>query len=97
MLVFMAISRRHLRAFQVKIAQRKQLARAMNWCDLLSFTESVQTQLTSVFVRKLKNELDQGNVACLDDKVMAPDIEYQIGKYITKLTEHGIYDRAINS
>ena len=68
----------------------------LTYIDLLSFTESVQTQLTSVFVRKLKNELDQGNVACLDDKVMAPDIEHQIGKYIAKLTEHGIYDRTIN-
>ena len=68
----------------------------LTYIDLLSFTDSVQKQLTSAFVRKLKNELDQGNVACLDDKVMAPDIEHQIGKYIAKLTEHGIYDRTIN-
>lgn len=68
----------------------------LTYIDLLSFTDSVQKQLTSAFVRKLKNELDQGNVGCLDDKVMAPDIEHQIGKYIAKLTEHGIYDRTIN-
>ncbi len=68
----------------------------LTYIDLLSFTDSVQKQLISAFVRKLKNELDQGNVGCLDDKVMAPDIEHQIGKYIAKLTEHGIYDRTIN-
>ena len=68
----------------------------LTYIDLLSFTDSVQKQLTSAFVRKLRNELDQGNVACLDDKVMAPDIEQQVGKFIALLTEHGIYDRTIN-
>ena len=68
----------------------------LTYIDLLDFTDSVQRQLTSAFVRKLKNELNQGNVGCLDDKVMASDIEQQVGKFIARLTEHGIYDRTIN-
>ena len=68
----------------------------LTYIDLLDFTDTVQKQLKSAFVRKLKNELNQGNVGCLDDKVMAPDIEQQVGKFIARLTEHGIYDRTIN-
>ena len=68
----------------------------LTYIDLLDFTDSVQKQLTSAFVRKLRNELDQGNAGCLDDKVMASDIEQQVGKFIAKLTEHDIYDRTIN-
>lgn len=71
-------------------------ADVLTYIDLLSFTDSVQKQLASAFVRKLKNELNQGNVGCIDDKVMAPDIEQQVGKFIARLTEHGIYDRTIN-
>lgn len=68
----------------------------LTYIELLDFTDGVQKQLASAFVRKLKNELNHGNVGCLDDNVMAPDIEQQVGKFIAKLTEHGIYDRTIN-
>lgn len=68
----------------------------LTYIELLNFTDSVQKRLSNAFVRKLKSEISKGNVACLDDKVMAPDIEQQVGKFIAKLTEHGIYDRTIN-
>ena len=68
----------------------------LTYIELLDFTNNVQKQLTNSFVRKLRNELDKGNVACLDDEIMAPDIEQQTGKFIAKLTEHGIFDRTIN-
>lgn len=68
----------------------------LTYIELLDFTNNIQKQLTNSFVRKLRNELDKGNVGCLDDEIMAPDIEQQTGKFIAKLTEHGIFDRTIN-
>lgn len=68
----------------------------LTYIELLDFTNSIQTQLKNSFVRKLRNELDKGNVGCLDDEIMAPDIEQQTGKFIAKLTNYGIFDRTIN-
>lgn len=68
----------------------------LTYIELLDFTNSIQTQLKNSFLRKLRNELDKGNVGCLDDEIMAPDIEQQTGKFIAKLTDYGIFDRTIN-
>ena len=66
------------------------------YIDLLEFTGNVKTRLINTFVRKLKSEIQKGNVACVNDKDLAPEIEQQVGKYIAMLTEHGIYDRTVN-
>lgn len=66
------------------------------YIDLLGFTDSVKTQLVNAFVHKLNNEIQQGNAVCLGDADMASDIEHQVGKFIAKLTDHGIYDRTVN-
>ena len=66
------------------------------YINLLEFTSNVKTQLINTFVRKLKSEIQKGNVACVNDNNLAPEIEQQVGKYIAMLTEHGIYDRTVN-
>ena len=66
------------------------------YIDLLEFTGNVKTRLINTFVRKLKSEIQKGNVACVNDKDLAPEIEQQVGKYIAMLTEHDIYDRTVN-
>ena len=66
------------------------------YIDLLEFTGNVKTRLINTFVRKLKSEIQKGNVACINDKDLAPEIEQQVGKYIAMLTEHGIYDRTVS-
>ena len=68
----------------------------LTYIDLLSFTDGVKTQLVKVFVYKLKNEIQQGNAVCLGDADMASDIGQQVGKFIAKLTDRGIYDRTVN-
>lgn len=66
------------------------------YIDLLSFTDGVKTQLANGFVRKLNAKIQQGNTVCVDDADMSSDIERQVGKFIARLTDHGIYDRTIN-
>ena len=68
----------------------------LTYIDLLSFTDGVKTQLVKVFVYKLKYEIQQGNAVCLGDADMASDIGQQVGKFIAKLTDRGIYDRTVN-
>ena len=66
------------------------------YIDLLEFTSNVKTQLSNTFVRKLKGEIQKGNVACVSDEDLAPEIERQVGLFIAKLTENDIYDRTVN-
>lgn len=66
------------------------------YIDLLDFTSSIKTQLTNTFVRKLKGEIQKGNVACVSDEDLVPEIERQVGLFIAKLTENDIYDRTVN-
>ena len=66
------------------------------YIDLLDFTSSIKTRLTNTFVQKLKGELQKGNVACVSDEDLAPEIERQVGLFIAKLTENNIYDRTVN-
>ena len=66
------------------------------YIDLLDFTSKIKAQLTNTFVRKLKGELQKGNVACVSDEDLAPEIERQVGLFIVKLTEKDIYDRTVN-
>lgn len=66
------------------------------YIDLLDFTENVKTQLFDVFVRKLKTEIKNGNAGLLGDEDLATDIEYQVGRFIAKLCDFGIFNRTVN-
>ena len=63
----------------------------LTYIDLLSFTDSVQKQLFGAFVRKLKNEIAKDNIGLLGDEDLATEIEQQIGKFISKLCDNGIF------
>ena len=67
----------------------------LTYIELLKFTDNVQKQLASAFVRKLNHEIKQGNVGCLDDKDLSAEIEQQVGKFIAKLCDNGIFTRTI--
>lgn len=65
------------------------------YMDLLEFTSNVKTRLTNTFVRKLKGEIQKGN-AYIDDWDLAPEVEQQVGLFVSKLTESEIYDRTVS-
>ena len=66
------------------------------YIDLLDFTDSVQKQLASTFVRKLRNEIAKDNIGLLGDEDLAAEIEQQVGKFIAKLCDNGIFTRTIS-
>lgn len=68
----------------------------LTYIDLLDFTDNVQKQLASTFVRKLRNEIAKDNIGLLDDEDLATEIEQQVGKYIAKLCDNGVYTRTIS-
>ena len=68
----------------------------LTYIDLLDFTDSVQKQLASTFVRKLRNEIAKDNIGLLGDEDLATEIEQQVGKFIAKLCDNGIFTRTIN-
>ena len=68
----------------------------LTYIDLLDFTESVKKQLVNAFVRKLNAEIQKGNTACLDDKDLSAEIERQVGYFIAKLCDNGIFNRTIS-
>lgn len=65
------------------------------YIDLLDFTANVKTQLVNVFVRKLKAEIAKDNIGLLGDEDLASEIEQQVGKFIAKLCDNGIFTRTI--
>ena len=68
----------------------------LTYIDLLDFTDSIQKQLASTFVRKLRNEIAKDNIGLLGDEDLAAEIEQQVGKFIAKLCDNGIFTRTIN-
>ena len=68
----------------------------LTYIDLLKFTDNVQKTLASAFVRKLKNEIAKDNIGLLGDEDLASEIEQQIGKFIAKLCDNGIFTRTIS-
>ena len=67
----------------------------LTYIDLLDFTDSVQKQLSGAFVRKLRSEVQKGNTGLLGDEDLAAEIEQQVGKFIAKLCDNGIFTRTI--
>ena len=68
----------------------------LTYIDLLDFTDGVHKYLASTFVRKLRNEIAKDNIGLLGDEDLAAEIEQQVGKYIAKLCDNGIFTRTIN-
>ena len=68
----------------------------LTYIDLLDFTDGVHKYLASTFVRKLRNEIAKDNIGLLGDEDLAAEIEQQIGKFIAKLCDNGIFTRTIN-
>lgn len=68
----------------------------LTYIDLLDFTESIKKQLVNAFVRKLNAEIQKGNTDCLDDRDLSVEIEQQVGRFIAKLCDNGIFNRTIN-
>ncbi len=68
----------------------------LTYIDLLGFTDSVKKQLTSTFVRKLRNEIAKDNIGLLSDEDLSTEIEQQVGKFIAKLCDNSIFTRTIS-
>ena len=64
---------------------------ALAYIELLDFTDSIQKQLFGAFVRKLKNEIAKDNIGLLGDEDLAAEIEQQVGRFIAKLCDNGIF------
>ena len=64
----------------------------LTYIDLLSITEEVKANIFLDFLRKLSN----AQTPCIDDNQMRNVIERQVSKFISMLTEKGIYDRTVN-
>ena len=69
---------------------------ALAYIELLDFTDSIQKQLFGAFVRKLKNEIAKDNIGLLGDEDLTAEIEQQVGRFIAKLCDNGIFTRTIS-
>ena len=67
----------------------------LHYIDLLIFTEAMQKQLATSFVRLLNKKIQQGDTGLLGDEDLIPEIEQQVGKFIAKLCDNGIFTRTI--
>ena len=68
----------------------------LTYIDLLSFTDNVQKSLAGTFIRKLTDEIVKGNIGILGDETLTTEIDQQIGKFIAKLCDNGIFTRTIS-
>ena len=68
----------------------------LTYIELLDFTDNVQKQLASAFVRKLRNEIAKDNIGLLGDEDLSMEIEQQVGRFIAKLCDNGIFTRTIS-
>lgn len=62
------------------------------YINLLDITEQIKADIYRDFIRKLSC----AESACVGNEQMQSQIELQVSKFITKLTEQGVYDRTIN-
>ncbi len=61
------------------------------YLDLLDLTNDVRMALNKKFYQLLRNE----EVGCIGDDKIRPEIDKQIGRFIAKLMEVGVYDRTV--
>lgn len=62
------------------------------YIDLLELTTDVKMAVSKKFYQLLRNE----EAGCIEDAQIRPEIDKQTGRFIAKLLEYGIYDRAVN-
>lgn len=61
------------------------------YLDLLDLTNDVRMALNKNFYQLLRNE----EVGCIGDEQIRPEIDKQVGRFIAKLMEAGVYDRTV--
>ena len=61
------------------------------YLDLLDLTNDVRMALNKSFYQILRNE----EVGCIGDEQIRPEIDKQVGRFIAKLMEAGVYDRTV--
>ena len=66
------------------------------YIELLDLTDSVKNQLINTFVRKLKDEIRKDNIGLIGDEDLSVEVERQVGRFIAKLCDNGIFTRTIN-
>lgn len=64
----------------------------LTYIELLTLVEKAKAEIYKDFLQKLS----QAETACIGDDKLIEVIEHQVGKFITLLTENGIYDRTVN-
>lgn len=64
----------------------------LKYIELLELTNEVRMAINKKFL----NLLRYSEVGCIDTDELAPEIEYQVSRYIKKLLNSGIYDRTVN-
>ena len=64
----------------------------LTYIELLGITEQVKADIFQDFLRKLSDS----EVPCVEDNQLRDVIECQVGRFIEKLVENGIYDRTVN-
>lgn len=61
------------------------------YLDLLDLTNDVRMALNKNFYQLLRNE----EVGCIGDEQIRPEIDKQVGRFIAKLMDAGVYDRTV--
>lgn len=68
----------------------------LTYIDLLDFTENIRERLISAFVSKVKKKIQNDSSGLLGNDALATEMEQQVGKFIAKLCDNGIFTRTIN-
>lgn len=66
------------------------------YIDLLDFADSVQKQLMADFISIIKGRIQNKEVGLIDDEDLRTQIEKQVGRFIAKLCDQGIFTRTVN-
>ena len=68
----------------------------ITYIDLLDFADNVQKQLMADFISIIKGRIQNKNVGLIDDEDLRAQIEKQVGRFIAKLCDQGIFTRTVN-
>jgi len=68
----------------------------ITYIDLLDFADNVQKQLMADFISIIEGRIQSKNVGLIDDEDLRAQIEKQVGRFIAKLCDQGIFTRTVN-
>ena len=68
----------------------------LTYIDLLDFADNVQKQLMADFISIIKGRIQNKNVGLIDDEDLRAQIEKQVGRFIAKLCDQGIFTCTVN-